>query len=267
MPRLATHPLLAGAAGWPRAPAAGRGRCPRRGLRRHLAADRSHPTRLRADGRAGVKSVRLPLYWSQIQADSPIVAAPDFLASTARSNSRPNTGSSVFPFVWGTPPWVAGGPSNRSAATRAGGLDRSFLRERPLATGPRGFWDEQPRTDRRADPQLGDLERAEHRHLRAAPTRRVSRELLRASGRVLHGIDPGSKVILGGLFGRPLQVPPNMRLRRLPLPPLPGRQREAVLRRRRRCIPMSPTPPRCAARSATCAGSWTSTTTPRRRST
>ena len=28
---------------------------------------------------------------------------------------------------------------------------------------------------------------------------------------MLHGADPGSKVILGGLFGRPLQVPPNVR--------------------------------------------------------
>ena len=33
--------------------------------------------------------------------------------------------------------------------------------------------------------------------------------LLRESGRVLHAADPGSKVIVGGLFGRPLQVPPN----------------------------------------------------------
>ena len=27
---------------------------------------------------------------------------------------------------------------------------------------------------------------------------------------MLHGADPGSKVILGGLFGRPLQIPPNV---------------------------------------------------------
>jgi hypothetical protein len=33
--------------------------------------------------------------------------------------------------------------------------------------------------------------------------------LLREAGRVLHQKDPGSKVIIGGLFGRPLQVPPN----------------------------------------------------------
>ena len=34
--------------------------------------------------------------------------------------------------------------------------------------------------------------------------------LIRISGRILHHADPGSKVILGGLFGRPLQIPPNV---------------------------------------------------------
>ena len=34
--------------------------------------------------------------------------------------------------------------------------------------------------------------------------------LVRTSGRVLHAVDPAAKVILGGLFGRPLQVPPNI---------------------------------------------------------
>src|SRR6201746_1258330 len=34
--------------------------------------------------------------------------------------------------------------------------------------------------------------------------------LIRISGRVLHRADPGSQVILGGLFGRPLQIPPNV---------------------------------------------------------
>src|SRR5436305_8092817 len=33
--------------------------------------------------------------------------------------------------------------------------------------------------------------------------------LIRVSGRVIHRQAPGSKVILGGLFGRPLQIPPN----------------------------------------------------------
>ena len=40
--------------------------------------------------------------------------------------------------------------------------------------------------------------------------------------RLLHRADPGSKVILGGLFGRPLQTPPNVQLGRLPHWPLPG---------------------------------------------
>jgi hypothetical protein len=34
--------------------------------------------------------------------------------------------------------------------------------------------------------------------------------LIRISGRALRRIDPGAEVILGGFFGRPLQIPPNM---------------------------------------------------------
>jgi hypothetical protein len=34
--------------------------------------------------------------------------------------------------------------------------------------------------------------------------------LIRLSGRVLHAVDPRSQVIIGGLFGRPLQIPPNV---------------------------------------------------------
>jgi hypothetical protein len=34
--------------------------------------------------------------------------------------------------------------------------------------------------------------------------------LIRISGRVLRQNDPSAKLIMGGLFGRPLQVPPNM---------------------------------------------------------
>ena len=42
------------------------------------------------------------------------------------------------------------------------------------------------------------------------PTRSEYAKLIRISGRALHGADPGSKVIVGGLFGRPLQIPPNV---------------------------------------------------------
>ena len=39
---------------------------------------------------------------------------------------------------------------------------------------------------------------------------------------MLHHADPGSTVILGGLFGRPLQTPPNVSLGWLSSRALPG---------------------------------------------
>jgi hypothetical protein len=44
----------------------------------------------------------------------------------------------------------------------------------------------------------------------ARPDPRRFARLLRISGRAIHRADPGAKAILGGLFGRPLQVPPNV---------------------------------------------------------
>jgi hypothetical protein len=35
-------------------------------------------------------------------------------------------------------------------------------------------------------------------------------KLIRISGAALHGTDPEAKVLLGGLFGKPLQIPPNI---------------------------------------------------------
>src|SRR6201999_4026246 len=44
----------------------------------------------------------------------------------------------------------------------------------------------------------------------AAPDPAEYAKLIRISGEALHGTDPESKVLIGGLFGRPLQIPPNV---------------------------------------------------------
>jgi len=160
---------------------------------------------------AGLKSVRLPLYWMGVEPYSPYLVAPDWSYFDRSVNLAAEHGMRVFPFVWGSPPWVAGEPRVEPArgawASRAWA---SFMRRAVRRYGARGsFW--------RANPELNYLpvrawEIWNEANIvtfgRADPERFAS--LLRISGRVIHRADRGAKAILGGLFGRPLQVPPNV---------------------------------------------------------
>jgi hypothetical protein len=117
----------------------------------------------------------------------------------------------VLPFVGTSPLWVD--PEPHLEPTARGWQRRawaSFLRRAVRRYGAGGdFWLENP-----------DLPYLPVRAWeiwneanivtfgRADPERFV--RLLRISGRVIHRADPGAKAILGGLFGRPLQIPPNI---------------------------------------------------------
>jgi hypothetical protein len=160
---------------------------------------------------AGVTSVRLPLFWSAIEPASPLAAEPDWTAFDHEVEMAAEDGIGIMPVITGTPDWVAPDPKvlpvKSSWQRWAWG---NFLRAAVRRYGPGGaFWEE-------------------HRDLAWLPFRRweiwneenivsfVERPdpagfatLIRISGRVLHGADPGSRVIVGGLFGRPLQIPPN----------------------------------------------------------
>jgi hypothetical protein len=159
---------------------------------------------------AGLKSLRMPLSWSQVEPVSPLFEAPDWSGFDQTVELAARHGMTVFPFVSLSPRWVA----SQSRSEPAGGWQleawTDFLREAVRRYGAGGsFWRENP-----ALPYLPvrDWEIWNEENIvtfgRAAPERFAP--LLRASGRVLHGEDRGAKVILGGLFGRPLQIPPNV---------------------------------------------------------
>lgn len=162
--------------------------------------------------RAGIDSVRLPLAWSSVQEDDPFFAEPDWSGFDRAVELAAEHEIRVFPFLWGAPSWVSPHPSaepvespwQRWAWT-------SFLREAVGRYGPDGsFWEEHPNL------VLQPIRRWEvwneqnivtFAH-RPEPVRFA--RLIRISGRILHRADPGAKVIVGGLFGRPLQIPPNV---------------------------------------------------------
>ncbi|HSR95278.1 MAG TPA: hypothetical protein VLK56_10475 [Solirubrobacterales bacterium] len=159
---------------------------------------------------AGLKSVRLPLPWPQIEPVDPVYRPPDWSSFDFSVELAALHGMTVLPFVASSPAWVApestlepargwrlrAWASFLRAAVRRYGAGGEFWREHPdvpyLPVGAWEIWNEENIvTFGSANPE------------RFAP-------LLRTSGRVIHDADPGAKVILGGLFGRPLQIPPNI---------------------------------------------------------
>jgi hypothetical protein len=161
---------------------------------------------------AGVTSVRLPLYWSAVQRQSPRAAAADWSEFDREVELAAAAGISVFPFVWGTPSWAGQKAIDlpvRSAWQRAGWA--RLLREAVHRYGPRGsLWRDEPGLP--YEPiRRWEIWNEENIVTFAHPADPAEFAILvRIAGRVLHGADPGSKVILGGFFGRPLQVPPNV---------------------------------------------------------
>jgi hypothetical protein len=161
---------------------------------------------------AGVESVRLPMFWSSVQPENRFVSKPDFNGFDEEVRLAAEHGIKVFPFLSGTPEWVApeaidlpvNTPWQRWAWS-------SFLRDAVDRYGPHGsFWEENP--DLPFMPiRKWEIWNEENLVTFARPTSpRKYADLLRISGRVIHSRDLGARVILGGLDGHPLQEPPNI---------------------------------------------------------
>ena len=161
---------------------------------------------------AGVDSVRLPLYWSSIQPQSPWWRIRTGTASTMRSGWPPKRASGSCP---SSPPrrngWRRSRWCCRWTAPGSAGPGRPSCAKRCERYGPEGsFWEENP--DLPFLPihrwEIWNEENIVSFAERPDPVGFAT--LIRISGRVLHEADPDSQVILGGLFGRPLQIPPNV---------------------------------------------------------
>jgi hypothetical protein len=116
-----------------------------------------------------------------------------------------------MPVLVATPHWVAPLPTAlpvRSAWQRWAWA--SFVREAVERYGPYGsFWEEHDRIPF-LPMRRWEIWNEENIVTFSSPVDPARYAMtLRIAGRILHSNDPGSKVIVGGLFGRPLQVPPN----------------------------------------------------------
>ncbi|HEX3173369.1 MAG TPA: hypothetical protein VHQ43_04000 [Solirubrobacterales bacterium] len=160
---------------------------------------------------AGIASVRLPLYWFGVQPHSAL-ESPDWSEFDRSVELAAEAKMRVFPFVWGSPSWAAPQPAIEPTRTpievRAWA---SFLRQAVRRYGAEGvFWWQHPRLPYRPIRawEVWNEENIVSFSANSDPERFA--RLLRVSGRVIHRADPGARAIAGGLFGRPLQVPPNV---------------------------------------------------------
>lgn len=161
---------------------------------------------------AGIDRVRLPLYWGAVQPKSPTVSEPNWDGFDHEVKLAAEADIHVMPFVWGSPEWVAPQVIDlpvRSAWQRWGWS--KLLREAVRRYGPDGsFWEENPEL-----PFLPirrwEIWNEQNIVTFAEPVDPAAfARLVRISGRAIHRLDRGAEVVLGGFFGRPLQVPPNV---------------------------------------------------------
>jgi hypothetical protein len=157
---------------------------------------------------AGVRSVRLTLFWTQVEPVSPAMREPDWSHFDRDVELAARYGMSAFPVVSATPPWIA--PEQRLEPTRGWQLRAwaSFLRRAVSRYGPGGaFWWQHPELPYEPIRRWEIWNEENIVTFGSADPRRFVR-LLRISGRIVHA--GGGEAILGGLFGRPLQIPPNV---------------------------------------------------------
>lgn len=162
--------------------------------------------------KAGLRSIRLPLYWHGIEPHSPFLSPANWAGFDNEVRLAAEYGMRVFPFVWGSPGWVAGDIHMEPTSFRWGSRSwASFLRRAVLRYGPNGsFWRRNPDLPYlpiRAWELWNEPNIISFSH--SSNPERFAR-LIRAGGRAIHRANRGSKVVMGGLFGRPLQVPPNV---------------------------------------------------------
>jgi hypothetical protein len=161
---------------------------------------------------AGIENVRFPMYWPGIQPKVPLGVQADWKGFDTEVELAAEEGIQVLPFVYGSPDWAAGRWNVfpvRTAWQRWGWT--RFLAEAERRFGPGGrFWEEHEELPYLPIRKWEIWNEENIVTFAADPDPVAYARLLRISGRTLHRLDPGSKVILGGLFGRPLQIPPNV---------------------------------------------------------
>ncbi|MEZ5076000.1 MAG: hypothetical protein R2725_00990 [Solirubrobacterales bacterium] len=169
-------------------------------------------TDYRLMGDAGMTSVRLPLFWSSVQPVSPRTAAANWTSFDGAVELAAEARLRVFPFFYGSPSWVAS--EGRALPVRSARQRRAwanFVRAAVRRYGAGGtFWATHPELPYLPFRRWEIWNESNIVSFMRNPDPTSYARLLRIAGRTLHREDPDAEVLVGGLFGRPLQIPPNV---------------------------------------------------------
>jgi Beta-galactosidase len=177
------------------APVADAGRLPKRffGIAPQTALTQADTDRMR---RGGVGSIRVPVPWNSIQPSE--TGGYNWADLDQAVQLASTSGLDVFPFLYGTPSWLAAKPTTLPVQNaRQRGAWIAFLRAivdrygpgGPVAPIPIRYW------------QLWNEENFFYFTEPVSAARYA--QFLKISSNAIRGEDPTAKLILGGLFAKP----------------------------------------------------------------
>jgi len=178
------------------------------GLDPQTALDEADLSRM---ARSRVWTIRVPFIWYTLAPEPPWRAAPNWSTVDDLVEKAAYQGIRVIPFIYGTPGWLADDTRIEpvfSARARRGWS--AFLHSAVTRYAPGGaFWQAHPEIPPLPiriwqiwnEPNIASFSRH--------PSPRRYARLVRISARAIHSAAPNAKILLAGLFGHPLQTPPN----------------------------------------------------------
>lgn len=177
-----------------------------------MAQAEQSPAQFQRLKRGGADSIRLPIPWSAIQ---PAEGGPlSWTGTDAFVVKATNAGLRVLPFLYGAPVWAMpadrryGSPLHlpvRTGAQRTGWT--AFAQAAVQRYGPTGtFWSENPAVPKRPFRTWQIWNEANFEYFVAQPNPAEYGKLVKLSSTAIKGVDPGAKIVLGGLFSRPKEA-------------------------------------------------------------
>lgn len=160
----------------------------------------------------GVDSIRVPISWGSVQPEQggsfDWSSADGFVAAAVAAGLEP------FPFLSTAPAWAVpvdrrfGSPAFlpvRTGKQRAGW--KQFVKGAVLRYGPRGsFWVENPSLPRRPIHTWQIWNEPNFKYFVGRPNPAEYGELVTLSSGAIKAADPTAKIVLGGLFARPIEA-------------------------------------------------------------
>lgn len=165
-------------------------------------------------GNGGVESIRIPVGWGSIQSSRG--GAFDWSGFDHQVEEAAKAGIKVLPFLSGAPEWAipskvvsgTGGAVKAPARLPVSGAARtgwvSFVTAAVARYGPTGsFWAEHPGVPQRPIRHWQIWNEPNFKYFIAKPNPAEYGKLVKISYTALKAADPGSQLILAGLFARP----------------------------------------------------------------